>query len=183
MQSLDLSRATVGSELSLLTLSCLSPNKQSSAPIACQVLFETIGTHAPLEHARPIKRQGESNKTAQLSPETKRSTSGASAEDGYTLNGSLYAPNRRPSSTLPPTCLPSSLITVPSFMYSVHLLPLLAAETWLYYLVIKKRLFLYKLLEWLRYPHPPFLPSVSLRQALHVQPSKHSTCHGSLTGC
>lgn len=103
MQSLDLSRATVGSELSLLTLSCLSPNKQSSAPIACQVLFETIGTHAPLKHARPIKRQGKLNKTAQLSPETKRSTSGASAKDGYTLNGSLYAPNCRPSSTLPPT--------------------------------------------------------------------------------
>lgn len=47
------------------------PNKQSSQLIACQVLFETISTHAPLKHARPIKRQGETNRAVQLSSETK----------------------------------------------------------------------------------------------------------------
>lgn len=72
------SRATVGSWLSLLTLSCLTPpNKQSSQLIACQVLFETISTHAPLKHARPMKRHGETNRAVQLSSQTKWSTSGA----------------------------------------------------------------------------------------------------------
>lgn len=67
--SLDVSRATVGSWLSLLTLSSLSRNKQSSQLIACQVLFETISTRAPLKHARPIKRQEKTNRTVQLSSE------------------------------------------------------------------------------------------------------------------
>lgn len=90
---LDVSRATVGSWLSLLTLSCLTRNKQSSQLIGCQALFETISTHAPLKHARPIKRQGETNGAVQLSSEQNEALPGASEEargTGCNLNGPLY---------------------------------------------------------------------------------------------
>lgn len=41
----------------MLTSSCLSPHKQSALLTVCQVLFETISTHGPLKHARPIKNR------------------------------------------------------------------------------------------------------------------------------
>lgn len=76
MLSLDISTATLGSWLNLLTLSCLFPNKQSSQLTACQPLFETISTHAPLKHARPIKRQWKTNRATQLSSEQNQALPG-----------------------------------------------------------------------------------------------------------
>lgn len=141
--------------------------------------FETISPDGPLKHARLIKKRGETTRTVQLSSERKCSTSGAREENVDSLNG--------------PLCQPSNAIVLPcnthtyKSHFNLHTPPAAFLHSFVHSFTLPFQTAdaLYGERKDSQYPHPLFLQSAvhSVRQTLHVQPPKHSTCHSSLTGC
>lgn len=201
--SLDISRATVGSRLSRLTLSCLSPNKQILPADSMPGSVWNNQFSCPSQACQANQKAGEDKQSCAAVLRTKWSTSGASEEDrgtGCTLNGPLCSPRKTFRITEHPivgqvTLLHTHPQRIPTnrtftFTPTLFLHSFTASLSWWLRLGCilqggRKDSLCYKWMEWLQCPHPLFLQSVadSARQTLHVQPPKHSTCHSSLTGC